>query len=51
MMAKSGVVESLIELLRAKQEDDEFVLQIVCAFYRLILLPSTRAVRLIVLPI
>ena len=28
MMAKSGVVESLIELLKAKQEDDEFVLQV-----------------------
>ena len=27
-MARSGVVESLIELLKAKQEDDEFVLQV-----------------------
>ena len=27
-MAKSGVIESLIELLKAKQEDDEFVLQV-----------------------
>lgn len=45
-MARSGVVESLIELLKAKQEDDEFVLQIVCAFYRLVLLPSTRQIVL-----
>ncbi|XP_022237019.1 kinesin-associated protein 3-like [Limulus polyphemus] len=41
-IAKSGILKSLIELLNAKQEDDEVVLQIVYVFHHLIKHPSTQ---------
>lgn len=34
MLADSGIIQSLIELLNAKQEDDEIVCQIIYVFYQ-----------------
>ena len=42
MLATEGVVQLLIDLLNAKQEDDEVVLQIVYVFYQLVLHPETN---------
>ncbi|XP_064649316.1 kinesin-associated protein 3-like isoform X2 [Lineus longissimus] len=44
MLAESGVIQNLIELLNAKQEDDEVVCQIVYVFYQMIFHESTREV-------
>ena len=44
MLASSGIIHDLIELLRAKQEDDELVLQIVYVFYQMIFHQATRNV-------
>jgi len=44
MLAKSGIIHDLIELLRAKQEDDEVVLQIVYVFYQMVFHQATRNV-------
>ncbi|XP_065068315.1 kinesin-associated protein 3-like [Rhopilema esculentum] len=44
MLAKSGIIQDLIELLRAKQEDDEVVLQVVFVFYQMIFHQATRNV-------
>ncbi|CAB1332229.1 unnamed protein product, partial [Coregonus sp. 'balchen'] len=44
MMAKSGIIPALIELLNAKQEDDEFVCQIVYVFYQMVFHQATRDV-------
>ncbi|XP_065657799.1 kinesin-associated protein 3 isoform X2 [Hydra vulgaris] len=44
MLATSGIIHRLIELLRAKQEDDEVVLQIVYVFYQLAFHQATRNV-------
>eukprot|EP01137_Pigoraptor_chileana_P023966 Opistho-2@91147 len=45
-LAQSGVINNLIDLLNAKQEDDEMVLQIVYVFYQMIFNASTREVML-----
>ena len=42
LLSKSGIIEILIEMLNAKQEDDEIVLQIVFVFYQMIFHQSTR---------
>ncbi|XP_014024213.1 kinesin-associated protein 3 isoform X1 [Salmo salar] len=44
MMAKSGIISALIELLNAQQEDDEFVCQIVYVFYKMVFHQATRDV-------
>lgn len=44
LMAESGIIQALIELLNAKQEDDEMVCQIVYVFYQMIFHESTRDV-------
>lgn len=44
MLASSGIIHDLIELLRAKQEDDELVLQIVYVFYQMVFHQATRNV-------
>ncbi|CAH1786263.1 unnamed protein product [Owenia fusiformis] len=44
MLSDNGVVHSLIELLNAKQEDDEVVCQIVYVFYQMIFHESTREI-------
>ncbi|XP_052220256.1 kinesin-associated protein 3-like [Dreissena polymorpha] len=44
MLAESNIIHSLIELLNAKQEDDEMVCQIVYVFYQMIFHESTREV-------
>eukprot|EP00106_Octopus_bimaculoides_P012610 XP_014780052.1 PREDICTED: kinesin-associated protein 3-like [Octopus bimaculoides] len=44
LLAESGIIQSLIELLNAKQEDDEMVCQIVYVFYQMIFHESTREV-------
>ncbi|XP_068564073.1 kinesin-associated protein 3-like [Cebidichthys violaceus] len=44
MLAKSGIVPALIELLNARQEDDEFVCQIVYVFYQMVFHKATRDV-------
>ncbi|KAM8838685.1 kinesin-associated protein 3-like isoform 1-T1 [Synchiropus picturatus] len=44
MLAKSGVIPALIELLNAQQEDDEFVCQIVYVFYQMVFHQATRDV-------
>ncbi|XP_032235565.2 kinesin-associated protein 3 [Nematostella vectensis] len=44
ILAKEGVIQTLIELLNAKQEDDEVVLQIVYVFYQMIFHKATRDV-------
>ncbi len=43
MICKSDLLASLIELLKAKQEDDEMVLQVVYVFYLMCTHPSTRS--------
>lgn len=42
LLCKSGIVLQLIELLKAKQEDDEMVLQIVFVFQQILRNESTR---------
>ncbi|XP_072297880.1 kinesin-associated protein 3-like [Eucyclogobius newberryi] len=44
MLAKSGIIPALIELLTAQQEDDEFVCQIVYVFYQMVFHQATRDV-------
>ncbi|KAL5012631.1 hypothetical protein ScPMuIL_011182 [Solemya velum] len=44
LLAESNVIQCLIELLNAKQEDDEMVCQIVYVFYQMIFHVSTREV-------
>jgi len=44
MLAESGIIHDMIELLRAKQEDDEVVLQIVYVFYQMVFHQATRNV-------
>lgn len=44
MLAESNIIHCLIELLNAKQEDDEMVCQIVYVFYQMIFHESTREV-------
>ncbi|XP_006812486.1 kinesin-associated protein 3-like [Saccoglossus kowalevskii] len=44
MLAMSGIIQSLIELLNAKQEDDEIVCQIVYVFYQMVFHQATREV-------
>uniref|UniRef100_A0AAR2K7P6 Kinesin associated protein 3 n=1 Tax=Pygocentrus nattereri TaxID=42514 RepID=A0AAR2K7P6_PYGNA len=44
MLAKSGIIPALIELLNAQQEDDEFVCQIVYVFYQMVFHQATREV-------
>lgn len=34
LLADSGIIQSLIDLLNAKQEDDEIVCQIIYVFYQ-----------------
>eukprot|EP00039_Didymoeca_costata_P013737 m.213474 g.213474 ORF g.213474 m.213474 type:complete len:782 (-) comp15860_c5_seq11:1677-4022(-) len=45
-VARSGIVQNLIEVLKAKQEDDEIVLQIVYVFYKLVYHEATRGLIL-----
>lgn len=42
LLAKSGILKSLVDLLNAKQEDDEVVLQIVYVFHHMIRHTITR---------
>ncbi|ESP00888.1 hypothetical protein LOTGIDRAFT_140251 [Lottia gigantea] len=44
LLADSNIIQSLIELLNAKQEDDEVVCQIIYVFYQMIFHKSTREV-------
>ncbi|XP_027145724.1 kinesin-associated protein 3a isoform X1 [Larimichthys crocea] len=44
MLANSGIIPALIELLNAQQEDDEFVCQIVYVFYQMVFHEATRDV-------
>ncbi|CAK6977724.1 kinesin-associated protein 3a isoform X1 [Scomber scombrus] len=44
LLAKSGIIPALIELLNAQQEDDEFVCQIVYVFYQMVFHKATRDV-------
>ncbi|KAM4624030.1 kinesin-associated protein 3-like isoform 2-T2 [Polymixia lowei] len=44
MLAKSGIILAIIELLNAQQEDDEFVCQIVYVFYQMVFHQATRDV-------
>ncbi|KAK6194648.1 hypothetical protein SNE40_000246 [Patella caerulea] len=44
LLAQSNIIQSLIELLNAKQEDDEVVCQIIYVFYQMIFHKSTREV-------
>ncbi|KAM9469369.1 kinesin-associated protein 3-like isoform 1-T1 [Clarias gariepinus] len=44
MLAKSGIIPALIDLLNAQQEDDEFVCQIVYVFYQMVFHQATRDV-------
>ncbi|XP_061681081.1 kinesin-associated protein 3a isoform X3 [Syngnathoides biaculeatus] len=44
MLAKSGIIPALIELLNAQQVDDEFVCQIVYVFYQMVFHKATRDV-------
>ena len=41
-IAHSGYVQSVLDQLKLKQEDDEIVLQVVYSFYRLLVIASTR---------
>lgn len=43
LMCKAGIITVLIELLKAKQEDDEIVLQIICVFKQLLNHECTRS--------
>ncbi|XP_015108971.1 kinesin-associated protein 3 [Diachasma alloeum] len=42
LLCKADILLSLIELLKAKQEDDEIVLQIIYVFYQIAMHESTR---------
>lgn len=42
LLCKADILLSLIELLKAKQEDDEIVLQIIFVFYQVLRHESTR---------
>ncbi|XP_054916278.1 kinesin-associated protein 3a [Poeciliopsis prolifica] len=42
MLAKSGIIPALIDLLNAQQEDDEFVCQILYVFYQMAFHKTTR---------
>ncbi|XP_014853215.1 PREDICTED: kinesin-associated protein 3 isoform X2 [Poecilia mexicana] len=42
MLAKSGIIPALIDLLNAQQEDDEFVCQILYVFYQMAFHKATR---------
>lgn len=42
LIARSGIVQNLMELLAARQEDDEMVLQIVFVFYKLLYYAASR---------
>ena len=44
LLSNSGIIEILIEMLNAKQEEDEIVLQIVYVFYQMIFHKSTREI-------
>ncbi|XP_043984332.1 kinesin-associated protein 3a isoform X2 [Gambusia affinis] len=44
MLAKSGIIPALIDLLNAQQEDDEFVCQILYVFYQMAFHKATRDV-------
>ncbi|XP_068096280.1 kinesin-associated protein 3 [Hyperolius riggenbachi] len=44
LLAKSGIIPALIELLNAQQEDDEFVCQILYVFYQMVFHQATRDV-------
>lgn len=44
LLSNSGLIEILIEMLNAKQEEDEIVLQIVYVFYQMIFHKSTREI-------
>ena len=44
MLASSDIIHDLIDLLRAKQEDDELVLQIVYVFYQMVFHQATQNV-------
>ncbi|XP_033122038.1 kinesin-associated protein 3-like [Anneissia japonica] len=44
VLAKSGIIQCLIDLLNAKQEDDEIVCQIVYVFYQMVFHEATRQV-------
>lgn len=44
VFAREGIIQMLIDLLNAKQEDDEVVLQIVYVFYQMIFHKATREV-------
>uniref|UniRef100_A0A672SWK9 Kinesin-associated protein 3b n=1 Tax=Sinocyclocheilus grahami TaxID=75366 RepID=A0A672SWK9_SINGR len=44
VLAKSGIISALIELLNAQQEDDEFVCQIIYVFYQMVFHQATRDV-------
>ncbi|XP_067108860.1 kinesin-associated protein 3-like isoform X1 [Osmerus mordax] len=44
MLAKSGIIPAIIQLLNAQQEDDEFVCQIVYVFYQMVFHQATRDV-------
>ncbi|KAM9408382.1 kinesin-associated protein 3a [Pholidichthys leucotaenia] len=44
MLAKAGIIPALIELLNARQQDDEFVCQIVYVFYQMVFHDVTRDV-------
>ncbi|XP_076832649.1 kinesin-associated protein 3b [Brachyhypopomus gauderio] len=44
MLAKSGIIPALIDLLNAQQEDDEFVCQIIYVFYQMVFHQATREV-------
>lgn len=43
LLCKADVILSLIELLKAKQEDDEMVLQIIYVFQQVLINESTRS--------
>ena len=43
-LCKAGILDALIDLLKAKQEDDEIVLQVVYVFHQLCLHEESRGV-------
>lgn len=45
-VARSGIVQSMVDLLKAKQEDDEIVLQIVYVWNKLLFHEATREIVL-----
>lgn len=44
LFADSGIIQALILLLNARQEDDDMVLQVVYVFYQMVFRQSTRDV-------